>query len=166
MFRKLFDWAMLILAAEEARARPVIPTYAPPTPPAYVVERPVEVETRPTTSHVVDWRDVVIGREQVVVDRASPGILEEFVLKATVPYFRVYVSVDGRVIVDGTWDHYAKISQQVEEIDAFTVTAEDGATNYVFKVSDVSFASSLLIKIMPSVPVFFKVVYCKYKVPV
>jgi hypothetical protein len=144
--KELLEWAMMLACAEEVARQAV-----------KVEVKPV-VEVKPTPSHVVDRRNIVVEGEEIIVHRLGYGVLQEFMAKAEDPGFQILVEKDGDLVVYGSYSHYAEISQQVEEIDAFEVNG-----TYVFKVNDIEFAESLTVKVTTTKPVRFQAIFAKFK---
>jgi hypothetical protein len=151
--KELLEWAMKLAVAEE-EARQTVKVTVPP------------VEVKPTPSHVVDRRNVIVEGEEIIVHRLGYGVLQEFMAKAEDTDFQVLIEKDGETVVYGSYSEYAEISQDVEEIDAFAERDAEGELTgaYVFKVNDIEFAKGLTIKINTTKPVKFRAIFCKYKI--
>jgi len=146
--KDLLNWAMMIVAAEEAVRANITP----------VVEVKPVVQVKPTPSHVVDWRNIPIQGERIVINKQGYGVLKEFLVKAESPNFQVRIVKDDEPLVWGGYQHYAEISQEVEEIEAYET---DGL--YVFKALDIEFKESLFVSVYTKETVKFRVVFAKYK---
>lgn len=151
----MFKHAMMIVVAEEVarqKAECVKVEVAP-------------VKVKPTPTHVVDRRNVVLRGEEIIVQTVGYGVLQEFMCKAESVDFQVLIEKDGETVVFGSYNEYADISQDVEEIEAFPERDADGELTgaYVFKVNDVEFARNLTVKIITAENVKFRAIFCKYK---
>ena len=149
------NWAMLIVAAEEAARQKV----------KVEVEAPTVQEAKPPATHVVDRRNIVLEGEETIVQKRGYGVLQEFMVKAEDVDFHVFVERDGEPVVYGSYSHYVELSQDVKEIDAYPERDQDGELTgaYVLKVTDIEFAKGLTIKVRTSKPVKFRAIFCKYK---
>jgi hypothetical protein len=146
---------MMVAAAEEvARRKAEVKVEVPP------------VEVKPTPSHVVDRRNVMVEGEEIIVQTTGYGVLQEFMAKAESVDFQVLIEKDGETVVYGSYSEYAEISQDVEEIDAFAERDAEGELTgaYVFKVNDIEFAKGLTVMVKTTKPVKFRAIFCKYKV--
>jgi hypothetical protein len=152
---RLLDWALELAVAEE-NARLKAQQVKVDIPP---------LKVKPTPTHVVDRRNVVLHGEEVIVQTMGYGVLKEFMCKAESEDFQVLVEKDGETVVFGSYSEYADISQDVEEIEAFPERDADGELTgaYVFKVNDVEFAKNLTVKIITTENVKFRAIFCKYK---
>jgi len=153
--RDLLNWALMIVAAEEAARRMAEGVR--------VEVKPVEV--KPTSTHVVEKRNVVLEGEKVIVQTTGCGVLQEFMAKAESTDFQILIEKDGETAIHGSYSEYAEISQDVEEIDAFAERDPDGVLTgaYVFRVSNIEFTESLTVIIKTTKPVKFRAIFCKYK---
>ncbi len=110
-------------------------------------------------SHLVERRNITVNGEETIIDKQGYGVLQELMLKAESREFQVYVYSDMDPLIYGSYDRYAGISPQVEEVDAFEV---DGV--YVFRVSDIDFEERLIVKISTTAPIRFQAIFAKYKI--
>jgi hypothetical protein len=132
--RDLLNWALMVVAAEE-NARLV----------AEKLAEKVTVEvtpTPPTFSKTVRMTDIPLP--YTLVDETGSGCLKELVVKSRFKDYSLIVLVDGSDLYRNSYDWFQRISQSVEEIDAFE---EDGT--YVLRLSDIHFAKSLKIVAIP-----------------
>jgi len=121
---RLLDWAMAIVAAEEAAraAAKVAPAPAP-------------------TFRTVTGKRTDIPLPTTIIDEKGSGQLKELLIKSDFKDWRLAVYADGQQLYDNSYDWFMGISQELEEIDAFQ--AEDGT--YILHLSDIKFAKSLKV---------------------
>ena len=164
MSRKLLDYAMQIVAAEEA-ARLIsaklprklvleVPEGKPP-----VIEVHPVVQTKPTPSFVVDMRGVDIEGTKVLVDEKGYGKIQELLVVATDTDFSVKVRKDDEWILTRSYTEYEEISQYLEEVDAF----ESNGT-YIVKINDIEFERNIRVEVVTESEVHFDLLFVKYKI--
>lgn len=133
--KDLLNFAMMIAASEES-ARLV----------AEALVEKVRVEVAPTPSY-----RTVIGKEAdftipaAIIDEKGSGQLKELLIKSDFKEWRLIVFVDSQQLYDNSYDWFMKISQELEEVDAFQT--EDGT--YILRLSDIKFAESIKVKAEP-----------------
>lgn len=114
--------------------------------------------TPPTFSKTIRMTDVPLP--YTLVDELGSGCLKEFVVKSRFKDYSLIVLVDGSDLYRNSYDWFQRISQSVEEIDAFE---EDGT--YVLRLSDIHFAKSLKIVAIPFMTIMTTLkldeVFCK-----
>lgn len=165
---RAFEVALALIQAREIAKQ----IRVPPVRVREVVVPPPEVRIeikppKPMPSHVVDWRDIMVTGEQVVVERSGYGVLEEFMIKAEDPEFQVLVVRDWELkpILRGNYSDIRDIQQNVQSLSAFPERNEEGDLTgcYVVSIRDVQFEKNLVIRLSTEKPVKFGAVYAKYK---
>lgn len=129
MREKILDWAMLIVAAEEA---------------ARLAAKPAErLEVKPASTRIKRLRMVSIPA--TLIDESGTGVLRELLLKSKTKDYTLTVRVDGSEAYKNSWSWFKDISQEFEGVDAFE---EDGV--YVLHLSGLSFRESLKVTVKPT----------------
>jgi len=148
--KELLDWALQLAIAEEA-AR------------AKVEVKPVEVKPAlpPTPkTKIKSMTDVKIPA--VLLDEKGAGCLKELLIKSSRKDYRLRMYGDDQQLYDNTFDWFQNISQQTEEISAFT--SEDGF--YILHISDIKFAKNLKLELEPLTTETFKIEQAFYKLDI
>ena len=115
------------------------------------------IEIKPIPTEVIDLRNVPINGFFTVLAENGYGILKEFMLKTVNSNYEVRLYRDEKRIIRGSYTHYAEISEQVEEVDAF---ADNG--DYILKLNDIEFAESIRIELETFEPITFTAIFAKY----
>lgn len=130
--RDLLNWALMVVAAEEA-ARELAERVAEPVP------KPERLVTR-----TLDRRGFEITSATELIYSNRPGRLREFSMVSDTGRFTVVMMVDGARRIDRRFSELAEMSEFMETIDAYNA---DG--KYVLRVSDIKWAREFSLIIIP-----------------
>lgn len=118
-------------------------------------------EEKKFETQILNLKDEVVNDdEKICLDLRGKGTINEILVVADSPNFRVYIRSDNRVIIDDDFSTLNKYTSYVNLYDAF----EDAdAGEYIFSSGAIPFLNYLKFSLIAYGSVTFKKIYAQYK---
>jgi len=149
MFRRR-DWASIIVQAELTGEK---------VAEAGKIEYETVVKEKPKSTKVYEVKDVTLDKNSVFVDVEGYGKVNEVLFRTDSKNYRILIIVDGKETFNDTYSHFEEISKFIEKVGTKTVGGY-----HLISFTDISFSSSLYIRVEPSESMIFKSVFISYVV--
>jgi len=101
-------------------------------------------------------KDQVVDKVFSFLSLEGRGKIRELVLISDSPSFNIYIEVDGRSLINHSFNDLAKISELMEDIDVVT------NDYYVVRVANISFLNKASVVINPQTKIVLKQAFVLY----
>jgi len=111
------------------------------------------------STRVVDWRDMLVSSDLILLDVSVGGRLHELVLCSNSSNYSIRIVTDGMVRLDRSFRELQSISPYLDSIDAI----EDNG-RFILYIKDYSWLNSVYAIVRIREPIMFSQVFIKYDV--
>lgn len=151
--RKGRDIAVALITARETAKQVAKELVKPVT----VVIQPIS----PKETFISSEGNVTVNGFKEVLDKSAEGELKNLLLITNSSSYKIRLIKDGDTLYDAQFSWFQSITQEVENISAFTELDSDGAVtgNYVLSLKNIAFLKHIRVLMEVTTPIIISTLY-------